>query len=229
MEELWPDAAVDVDIAARLAGDVRTAPEGRPWITMVMIASLDDAVEIDGVSGGLGGPADHERFIAARRLADGILVGAGTVRAEDYRPTKVPVAVITGSLSLDPRTRLFDDPDRPPLLYTTTQAAQDRGPDFDGIAEVIDVGNSLHPTSVLRDLRRRGLRHITLEGGPTLNGQMLVADVVDEALLTISPKVVGGDAGRIVAGPTLDPANHFGLDRVMRADDLLFARYLRRR
>ena len=58
---------------------------------------------------------------------------------------------------------------------------------------------------------------------------MLAADVVDEALLTISPLVIGGDASRIVRGPLLEVNDRFRLDRVIRADDLLFTRYLRKR
>lgn len=196
---------------------------------MVMISSLDGAIAIDGVSGGLGGPADHARFVAARRQMDAIVVGARTATAENYRPAAVPIAVITGSLSLDPTARLFSDPARQPLLYTTTQAAQDRGDQFDGIAEVIPLGDSLEPLAVLVDLRRRGLLTVALEGGPTLNGQFLGADLVDEALLSVSPLAVGGTGSRLASGPALGPDHRFCLDRVLRGGDLLFLRYLRDR
>ena len=229
LDELWPQPTNGVDIGARLAGDDRTPPEGRPWVTMVMISSLDGGIAIDGVSGGLGGPADHARFVAARRQMEAIVVGARTAAVENYRPATVPIAVVTGSLSPDPSARLFSDPERPPLLYTTTQAAQDRGAQFDGIAEVIDLGDSLEPIAVLADLRRRGRLTVALEGGPTLNGQFLAADLVDEALLSISPLAVGGTGSRLASGPPLGPDHRFRLDRVLRGDDLLFVRYLRDR
>ena len=54
-----------------------------------MIESADGAAAVDGLSGGLGGSADHEIFGLLRALAGVILVGAGTVRAEAYRPARV--------------------------------------------------------------------------------------------------------------------------------------------
>ena len=84
-----------------------------------MVASVDGATAIDGVSGGLGGPADKQVFSAIRGVADVILAGAGTVRAERYGPPRTPpsiqaarrargqaakprLAVVSRSLDLDP-------------------------------------------------------------------------------------------------------------------------------
>ncbi len=87
-----------------------------------MIASVDGAIAVDGRSGGLSGPADHLVFSVLRSLADVVLVGAGTARAERYRqaqpaelwpqlragrPAAPPIAVITGRLDLDLDGPLF--------------------------------------------------------------------------------------------------------------------------
>lgn len=229
VQELWPHPTAELDIAERLGADERPAHPERPWVTLVMIASLDGGIAVEGLSGGLGGPADHARFVAARRQADGIVVGARTAALEDYRPATVPIAVVTGSLSADPDARLFSDQERPPLLFTTTQAATTRGPVFDGIAEVIDLGDSLEPDRILANLRSRGMSSVVLEGGPTLNGHFLAADVVDEILLTISPLALGGDGPRLATGTALGNDHRFGVDRVSLADDLIFVRYLRNR
>ena len=230
MQELWPEPSSNLDVAARIAGDERSAPADRVWISLVMISSLDGAISVDGLSGGLGGPSDKERFTAARGSADVIMVGATTARHEDYRPASVPIAVITGSLSVDPSMRLFSDPERQPLLCTTSQAATDRGAMFDGVAEVIDFGDSLEPAAVAGYLRRRGFAHAVLEGGPTLNGAFLDADIVDEILLSISPVAVGGPSPRLLkTAAALDPPLQFDTDRVLLGDDLLFVRYLRNR
>ena len=69
------------------AGDADGA--GRPWVRANMIESADGAATVDGLSGGLGGSADHEIFGLLRALAGVILVGAGTARAEAYRPARV--------------------------------------------------------------------------------------------------------------------------------------------
>ena len=230
MQELWPDSAPKIDVAARIASDERPAPPDRPWIALVMISSLDGAIQIDGLSGGLGAPSDKERFVAARQSADVIIVGATTARHENYRPSSSPIAVVSGSLSVDPSMELFSDPERPPLLCTTSQAAADRGSAFDGVAEVIDFGDSLEPAAVAGYLRRRGFAHAVLEGGPTLNGAFLGADLVDEILLSISPLTVGGPSPRILNTPAaLDPPLRFSPDRVLMGDDLLFVRFLRQR
>ena len=227
MQELWPNPTAEVDISARLAGDDRPKPAGRPWLTLVMITSVDGAIAIDGVSGGLGGPSDHQRFVAARRNADAIIVGASTAAIEDYGPATVPIAVITGSLSPDPTSRLFGDPDNQPLLYTTDQAAGTRGQNFDGIAEVISLGDSVDPARVLADLDNRGMEAVVLEGGPTLNSLFLRADLVDEMLLSFSPLVAGGTGSRLTNGDAMPDERRFTVDRVLLADDIVFARYLR--
>jgi riboflavin biosynthesis pyrimidine reductase len=227
MQELWPNQSTDVDISARLAADSRPNPPGRPWVTLVMITSVDGAIAIDGVSGGLGAPSDHQRFVAARRQADAIIVGASTVRIEDYQPATVPIIVISGSLSPDPKARLFSDPDNQPILFTTDQAARTRGTDFDGIAEVISLGDSVDPARVLADLDNRGMRTVVLEGGPTLNSHFLHADLVDEMLISYSPLIAGGTGSRLTNGDPMPDERRFTVDRVLLADDLLFARYLR--
>ncbi len=81
-----------------------------------MVASADGAAALDGRSGGLSGDADRLVFSVLRSLADVILVGAGTARAEGYRPVRPgevwtalrdgrapvpPIAVVTGKLDLN--------------------------------------------------------------------------------------------------------------------------------
>src|ERR1043165_7544267 len=75
--------------------------DGRPAVRLNMIASVDGSTAVDGLSGGLGGPADRKVFAALRSLADVVLVAAGTVRAENYGPGTLPIAVVSGSLRLD--------------------------------------------------------------------------------------------------------------------------------
>jgi len=226
VRELWPKPAESIDIAARLRSDPRPAPPGRPWVTMVMIASLDGGIEIDGLSGGLGNDADKQRFIASRRTADTIVVGSRTAMVENYRPATVPIAILSRSLDLDRSARIFSDPDRKPLLYTTDQAARTKGPDFDGIAELRALGDSVDPAAVLADLAGRGSEHVALEGGPTLNGHFLEADVVDEILLSVAPVVVSGAASRLAHG-SVALHHRFDLDRVLIDEGYVFVRYLR--
>jgi riboflavin biosynthesis pyrimidine reductase len=87
-----------------------------------MIASVDGATTLAGVSGGLGGAADHALFVALRSLADVVLVAAGTVRAEGYRPSRVPVAVVSRSCRLDWEAPFFTAPIVRPIVVTVAGA-----------------------------------------------------------------------------------------------------------
>jgi 5-amino-6-(5-phosphoribosylamino)uracil reductase len=128
MRQLLP-AATDVDPAAAYAADLRPAPADRPWVLINMITSVDGATAVEGVSGGLGGPADKEVFRAIRGVADVIVVAAGTLRAEHYRPVQVRarsatpdspgtapdrLAVVTARFDLDPTAAVFAESDPSP-------------------------------------------------------------------------------------------------------------------
>ena len=88
MQRLWPDPGEVDDLAGLVASEARPTHADRPWLLVNMISSLDGAIAIDGRSGGLGTPADKAVFRALRGIADVILVGAGTARAEGYGPPK---------------------------------------------------------------------------------------------------------------------------------------------
>ena len=137
MRRLWPDPGEVDDVVDDGGGRCACpAPDGRPWVLVNMVASLDGAITIEERSGGLGSPADKAMFSALRGVADVILVGAGTVRAEGYGPARpseairaarlargqqeVPrIAVVTRSLDLDASTPLFTDSVRPPIVITS--------------------------------------------------------------------------------------------------------------
>ncbi|HEV8372071.1 MAG TPA: dihydrofolate reductase family protein, partial [Actinomycetota bacterium] len=63
------------------------------------------------------------------------------------------------------------------------------------------------------------------EGGPTLNGQLAAAGLLDELCLTVSPLLVGGDAKRVLAGPLLPVPRELPLRSACEQDGFLFLRY----
>ena len=107
-----------------------------PVVRANMIASLDGGTTVAGRSAGLGNPADEHLFTLLRDLADVILVGSGTVRAERYGGIRLdaarrarrlrwglsaeppPIAVVTAR-GLDPQLPLFTDTETPPIVITT--------------------------------------------------------------------------------------------------------------
>jgi len=65
------------------------------------------------------------------------------------------------------------------------------------------------------------------EGGPTLNGQLAEAGLVDELCVTVAPRLIGGGARRIVAGPPAADPTTLELAHLLEEDDFLFCRYVR--
>ncbi|GAY10539.1 pyrimidine reductase family protein [Pseudonocardia sp. N23] len=213
-------------------------PDGpdAPYVRVNFVSSLDGAVSVDGLSGGLGSDADKAVFGALRRLADVVLVGAGTARAEDYRGARrptlgrdlpPPIAVVTGSADLDPGARLFTDTAVAPIVLTTAGAPAARREALRAAGADVVEAPDLEPATLLTELGRRGLTRVLCEGGPSLFGALAGAGLVDELCLTLSPVVVAGSAGRITAGPTTDL--RLELAGVLHADDALLLRYTRGR
>jgi len=77
----------------------------------------------------------------------------------------------------------------------------------------------------MHELGARGARTVLAEGGPTLNGDLARARLLDELCVTLSPLLASGDAKRIIAGSTLDELERLRLRSVCGEDDYLFLRY----
>lgn len=205
-----------------------------PFVRVNFVVSADGAAAVDGLSGGLGSAADRRVFGMLRQLADVVLVGAGTVRAEDYRgarrptigrATPPPIAVVTGSAALDPGSRLFTDTAVPPIVLTTADAPAEQRARLAGAGADVVVLAGLTPDAVLGELARRGLYRVLCEGGPTLFGDLIAADAVDELCLTVAPLLAGGTAGRIARGPAGTPPRPLALVGQLRSDGVLLLRY----
>ncbi len=245
IDALWPSAASslsDDDIASAIASDRGAGP----WLSANFVSSLDGAATHDGASAGLGGAADRRVFDLLRRPADAVLVGAGTVRDEGYGPMRLdaastawrlkagfaeqPVfAIVSARLDLDASSPIFTDAPQRAVVVTVGSAPAGRRAAMSRVADVLVCGDSeLDPAAMLHELADRGLRRVHNEGGPTLFGALLAADVVDELSLTVSPLLEGGGAGRIVAG-TLPEGRRLALASILKSDDTLLLRYRRAR
>ena len=214
LERIWPDRAEVT--ADDLVGEGGAAPEDRPWVSAIMVASLDGRATLDGTSRALGGPQDLQMLLALRRRADALLVGPGTVRAEGYGPLPCPAVLVTRSFDLPWEAGLFAAPGQEILVYTRADAEP---PPVAAAVETVPLEGL---AEVLADLRRRGIRRLLCEGGPTLNRALLDARLLDELFLTLSPVVAGEDAPAIVAPG--EPAQ-LSLRSVATADGDLYLRY----
>lgn len=190
----------------------------RPHVRMNFVESADGAVTISGRSEGLGGRTDRELMQVLRAMADVVVVGAGTVRVEGYGGVDVDddlvawrrshgledqpaLAVVSGGLRLEPGDDVFLGTRHRPVLVTTDAALRTRGDAFAPVATLISAGIDTVDLRIMLDVfAERGWTRVLCEGGPHLFGSLLGAGLVDEVCVTLSPLLVGGDAGRIVRG-----------------------------
>lgn len=225
MRQLLPFPLDPVDPVA-LYGDLEPSGDPRPTVRLNMISSIDGGTAMAGVSGGLGGIADHAIFTVLRELADVVMVAAGTVRAERYGPSTTPVAVVSRSLRLDWDAPFFTEANARPLVITVAQAPARERSRAAELADVIVAGQrDVDLAEALRALGERGFRMVLAEGGPTLNGQLAVAGLLDELCLTLSPRLIGGDSKRILAGCALLTTAQWRLHSLCEQDEFLFLRY----
>ncbi|MBC7723515.1 MAG: pyrimidine reductase family protein [Burkholderiaceae bacterium] len=235
------------DVIAAYAPADRAAPHLR----LGFIASIDGAATREGVSGGLGNADDRLVFETLRMLCDVILVGAGTVRAEGYGGVRVDeesvawrvenglspqprLALVTSRLDFDPRHPFFEGAaERPealrPIVVTTSASDPAMRAAFADVADVVVCGETgVDPALMVASLHAAGLTQLHCEGGPSLFGSLIAADLVDELCLTVSPVLDGGDSGRISAGSAATP-RPMRLLHATPAGSMLFLRYERDR
>ncbi len=205
------------------------------------VVSVDGMVELDGRSGSLGGEADRAAFLAMRAVSDAILVGAGTVRQENYGPVRLDsdvqarrqarqqarlprLAIVSNQADLDPDGRVFGS-ETPPLLLTTAAAAE-RRTDLARRAEVVLCGDQwVDITVAVEELRARQLGRILCEGGPTLLRSLLIADLLDELCCTTAPRLAGTGHRSLLGDQPIVDAITLRLSAVLEGDGMLLARY----
>jgi riboflavin biosynthesis pyrimidine reductase len=249
VQVLWPVARAGEVLApddseAALA-ELYAYPDEGCWVRANMVSTLDGAATgADGRSGTVNTPADHRVFHVLRGLADVVLVGAGTVRAERYglpqahpgladlrakqdqRPVAV-LAVVTRSGNIPGDLGLLDG--APSAIVVTTElAGRDTLAglrDAVGCDAVIVAGERSVDLNVAVDaLQDMGLDRVLCEGGPSLLADLVASGELDELCLTSSPLVIGGPAHRILAGASVE--RRFGLAHLLVSDGTLLARWV---
>lgn len=219
-------------------------PDSGRWVRAMMATTLDgSAAGPDGLSGSISSETDRRVFDSVRRLADTVLVGAGTLRAEGYGPMRAkpadagrraaagqgpaPVlAVVSGSLDLPWGGEVFAQSSLRPIVITGSGVDADLLETARADADVVVTGSDKPtPDEIVEALESRGLRRIVCEGGPTLLEGLVGAGLVDEADITLSPMFVGtGQSPRTdgQGGPA-----RLRLVQVIEGEGYLMNRYLR--
>ncbi|GAA2827452.1 pyrimidine reductase family protein [Kribbella solani] len=223
----------------------QVADRSEPHLRANFVSSLDGAVEIDGKSKALTSESDSRVFSVIRRLADVVLVGAGTIRDEGYNPLRLSksarawrtaaglaenptLAMVSSRLELSPVNPVFQSAVRP-IIVTHAASPPDRRAALAEVAEVLVLGEAeVDLRAAADEFAARGMTQILSEGGPHLLGALTDADLVHELCLALAPLLAGPGAGRITAGLPTTLTRRMRLESALAAgDDYLFFRYLR--
>jgi riboflavin biosynthesis pyrimidine reductase len=223
-------------------------PPGR-HLRANFLATFDGAVEFGGTASSLGGGDDDLRvFMTLRALADVVVVGAGTLRAEDYGPSRLSperaarrrergdrrlptVAVFTSTAQVNPAARLFREhpasDERPrPIVVTCEAAGAEQRKALAEVAEVLVAGDRhVELRTGLDQLAALGLTRQLCEGGPTLFSSFLNAGLVNELCLTIRTALAGPGHAGLTHGPAFDGLQAFDVEQLLAGDGVLFGRY----
>jgi len=237
LTQLFPDhGPTSVDALLADLGLDDQAPDGRPYVALNMVESIDGRATVGGRVGALTGPVDQRIVYRLRAQAQALLVGAGTVRNERYgalfpdHPVDQPqplVVIVTRRVDLPPDLPLLREAGARVVIATSSDGKLEfehaasveyvRVPPVDGRADV---------AAILAALRRdHGVRSVVCEGGPTLNESLLGDGLVDELFLSLSPLIVGGAERGLADAAPGHVTRQARLLYAATADDYLFLRY----
>ena len=218
----------------------------RPYTILSCAISLDGY--LDDASGKrlvLSNAADLDRVDAVRARCDAILVGAGTVRADNPRltvraghrraarraqgRTSTPHRVtVTRGPDLDPTAAFFAAGDAERFVYCASTSVAEARTRLGCAATVVDAGAEPTMVQVSEDLAAKGVRRLLVEGGQDVHTQFLCGDLADELHVVVAPFFVSDSrAHRVVKDGPLpwNPARRADLVDVRRLDDVVLMRY----
>jgi len=228
MRRLLPEPADDITVDIAYGTPLGSRPDG-PWVGLSMVASVDGSIAVGGTSVALSSPTDIAVLARLRRLADVIVVGAGTIRDEGYgAPQKrgQRIGIVTRSGGLDYDSDVFSSGSG--FLITTMAGAADAPAGIDILRtgeDEIDLAAAIARLSTVTGRAD----YVQVEGGASLNGAMFDADLIDEINQTTSPATFGGPGPRLAAGAP--PHEHRFEVAQLAIDDesFVYTRWLRRR
>ena len=198
------DAGIDVEVGFRasearelLAPYLKHRTTGRPWVVLKLAASLDGRTAApDGSSQWITGDEARADAHRLRAQSDAVLVGAGTVRADDPSLT----------------VRHIDGPD--PLRVVLGKA-----PLGAKVHPCLELTGK--PDEVLDELGTRGILQLLVEGGAAVAGDFHRAGVVDRYVIYLAPALFGGDEGRpLFTGPGAETIDDVWRGRILSVEQL---------
>ncbi|HXF35968.1 MAG TPA: GTP cyclohydrolase II RibA [Actinomycetota bacterium] len=211
-----------------LLGPVRLR-EGRPFVVLKYAQTLDGRIATrTGDARWISGPRERAVAHALRAACDAVLVGAGTVLADDPRltvrlvPGASPIRVVLdGRLRTAPQARVYD-PEAPTVVLTTPAAPPERRERLRGLGVVVREvpagAEGVELSAGLRALAEMGIGSVLVEGGARVLTSFLRAGLADRVVVSVAPSIMG--AGR-------EAVEDLGVRRVsdaVRLDDMRWFR-----
>jgi riboflavin biosynthesis pyrimidine reductase len=228
MRRLLPGPADDITVDDAYGTALGSRTDG-PWVGLCMVASIDGSTAVEGASAKLSSPTDTAVLGRLRRLADVIVVGAGTVRDEGYGAPRKPgqrVGVVTQSGQLDFAGDLFGS--GAGFVITSDTGAQGVPPGID----IVRVGDAhIDLAAAIREISAfvGGADYVQVEGGAALNGAMFDADLIDEINVTTSPATFGGSGPRLATSAPPHAHRFEAAQLAIDEESFVYTRWLRRR
>jgi len=213
-----------------------------PYVLLSAAVSLDGYLDDTGPERLLlSSPADFDRVDEVRASVDAILVGAGTIRADNPRllvnsperraarvaagQSEYPLKVtVSGSGDLDPAANFWHTGGEK-IVFTTDKGAE-RACALGLAADVVPLGPDLGWRRLLEHLHdARGVRRLMVEGGGTIHTQLLQQGLADELQLVLAPLFVGDPDAPRLFGPGAYQPGRLRLTETRRIEDVVLMRY----
>jgi 2,5-diamino-6-(ribosylamino)-4(3H)-pyrimidinone 5'-phosphate reductase len=183
-------------------------PMAKPHVILNAAMTLDGKIATVAGDSRISCPEDLDQIHKLRAEVDAVMVGVGTVLADDpaltvrRAPGRNPIRVVVDSLAKTPPHAKVMDGKAPTIIAATTRAPE---PNLQKLrsagAQVIITGtNEVDLSDLLQRLHSQGVHKLLLEGGSTLNWSMLRQGLVDEVRVALSPRIVGGARARTLVG-----------------------------
>lgn len=220
------------DATELIGGFTRWVTTGRPQITVKLAMTLDGrAAAADGSSRWITGPAARRDVHRLRSWSGAVLVGIGTVLADDPRLTcrlrgfdgAQPVRVVLDSCARTPVGAHVLDGSAPALIAVSAKATEDAVAQITATgAEVVRTGSTdarVDAAEVFTHLGRRGITDVLVEGGPSVAGDLLERRLADRLIFYVAPRLLGSLGAPAIAGlviPTIADARDLQITRVTR-------------
>ena len=187
---------------------------GLPYVVLKSAMTLDgQTASITGDSKWISCEASRNIVHQLRNQVDGIIVGSGTVMADDPRLTtrlaeggRDPVRIVfDGSLKTSPDAKVYTQSSQARTLFVTSSehSEADLRPYGDVGVDIVSVEKTpdgLDLRAALVEIASRNLQYLLLEGGSLLSGAMMRAGLVDRLMIFVAPKILGGQGRGLLSG-----------------------------